>query len=365
MNCREKLLELYNRACSLKLVDIKLDNKTTQYIEVIAQKAVYTVFVTLSVYKILNPKQDIRYHQSHQPNGFSGRTVDTKYITPTLMELGLPSMKESGWLTRSLEQPAPFTKDFQGNIRNKEVKEAFLFLVDKIQNEPKCTENVILYLLHLLIIEKKKNEIEIIKLKNPDKLQISDIIEMLEQHFFCNYHIHYGSKLPVIAFYSIYCALITDMKRYKNCKLKELGFHTACDATSKSSGDIEIYSDVGTLQEALEIKFEKEIDCNMVRIAREKIIKYNPTRYYILSTSQIKPEDKEIIDKIIRELKTKHGCQLILNGVIPSLKYYLRLISSLEFFIATYSKLVEVDKELKPIHKAKWNEILQQYNNSI
>jgi DNA (cytosine-5)-methyltransferase 1 len=46
--------------------------------------------------------------------GFSGRRIDTQYITPTLKELGLPAMAESGWLTRSLEQPYPYTLDYNG-----------------------------------------------------------------------------------------------------------------------------------------------------------------------------------------------------------------------------------------------------------
>lgn len=74
-----------------------------------SQKGVFTVLVTLLVYKYLHPEQDIRNHQSHMTDGFSGRSIDTKYITPTLKELNLPSMAESGWLTRSLEQPYPYT----------------------------------------------------------------------------------------------------------------------------------------------------------------------------------------------------------------------------------------------------------------
>lgn len=368
MSYREKLLELFNKACLLKSFELNLDDKVKNAVEIIvkkaiSQKAVYTVFVTLSVYKLLNPEQDIRYHQSHMPNGFSGRTIDTKFITPTLKELGLPSMNESGWLTRSLEQPFPFTLDFQGKIRDAKMKQAFLYLVDKIQKEPSIIENLMLYLLYLLILEQKKNKITITKLKNPDKLQIVDIIDMLSQHFFFDYHESNGAKLPVIAFYSIYLSLIEDVRRYEKCRLKELGFHTTCDARSKSSGDIEIYNDKNELEEALEIKFEKEIDCNMVRVAKEKIIKYNPIRYYILSTKNIKTEDESDIKNIIDDLRIQHGCQLILNGVIPSLKYYLRLVSSLECFISTYSKLVEKDTELKPIHKSKWNEIIRQYNN--
>lgn len=60
------------------------------------QKGVYTVYVTLSVYKLIHSEQDIRNHQTQISGGFSGRTIDAAYITPTLKEVGLPSMAESG-----------------------------------------------------------------------------------------------------------------------------------------------------------------------------------------------------------------------------------------------------------------------------
>ncbi len=102
MNHKEKLLEIYENSSIVK--DIKsVDAKTQENISIIgekinSQKGVYTVMITLVTHKILHPEQDIRNHQSSMPNGFSIRTIDTQYITPTLKELGLPSMAESGWL---------------------------------------------------------------------------------------------------------------------------------------------------------------------------------------------------------------------------------------------------------------------------
>ena len=97
------------------------------------QKGVWTVLITLLFYKILNPKQDIRYHKVELENGFSGRSFDTKVVTPTLRKLGLPAMAESGWLTRSLEQAYPYTLDYKGKIANKTLKEAFLRLLDIVE----------------------------------------------------------------------------------------------------------------------------------------------------------------------------------------------------------------------------------------
>lgn len=58
----------------------------------------------------------------------------------------------------------------------------------------------------------------------------------------------------------------------------------------------------------------------------------------------------------------EHGCQIIINGLIPTIKYYLRLITNLNDFIVNYSKAVETDSELQKAHKEKWAELLKKYD---
>ena len=141
MNHQEKLIELYRLISddlykSQDFLDqsLAIPKNILNNIKLIArncskQKGVYTVLVTLLTHKSLHPQQDVRFHQEKMPNGFSGRTIDTKFITPTLKALGLPSMAESGWLTRSLEQPFPYTMDYQGKISGQGVKNAFLSIL--------------------------------------------------------------------------------------------------------------------------------------------------------------------------------------------------------------------------------------------
>ena len=69
--------------------DINVQEQYSTYIDIIAnnssnQRAVFTVLITLLVYKHFHNNQDIRYHQSNMVNGFSGRSFDTKNITPIL-----------------------------------------------------------------------------------------------------------------------------------------------------------------------------------------------------------------------------------------------------------------------------------------
>lgn len=361
MNHKDKLLEIYK--LSYSLTDINdINQETIEFIKSIGnkintQKGVFTVLVTLLTHKIIDPTQDIRKHQTSMADGFSGRTIDHNFITPTLKELGLPSMAESGWLTRSLEQPYPYNLDYNGKISDKTVKKAFLNVLDFVEHNPQLAKNVLRLLLFEAIQSKNNSVVTITPLKNPEKLTIENIIKVLDEHFKTTYDTHGGSKLPVLAFFAIYKSLINEIGRYKNCTLAEMGSHTASDRTSKSAGDIEIFK-LDNLFEAIEIKLDKAIDTTIVRVAIEKIVRYNPDRYYILSYIGVKEKDKLEISTLIDGVKKEHGCQIIINGLLPTIKYYLRLLTSLDEFIVNYSKLIENDSEIKKIHKEKWNELI-------
>jgi DNA (cytosine-5)-methyltransferase 1 len=363
MNHKQKLLEIYYQSSDFENIDEQLTDEIIEYINVIAQncyrqKGVYTVLITLLIHKILEPTQDIRYHQTSMAGGFSGRTIDTQYITPTLKELGLPAMAESGWLTRSLEQPYPYTLNYNGKINNKSVKEAFLKIIDFVEKHPNQTELVTKLLIYQIKQATQSNQIAIVKLANPEKLNIITVINCLDTHLSYNYKTFGASKLPVLAFYAIYQRLIQEVERYKECILKDLGSHTASDRTSKTAGDIEIFDKNKKLIEAIEIKYGKPISLQVILNAKDKILKYSPRRYYIFSSAEIHKEDEVKIQDEIELIACNHGCQVIVNGIIPTLKYYLRLITSVENFVEDYSRLVEQDRELQAIHKIRWNNIL-------
>ena len=359
MNHKEILIKYYNSAYSTRHTSSFPDNIKTNVAKVATssgtQKGVFTVLVTLLVHKIHSPQQDIRYHQSSMKDGFSGRTIDTQYITPTLKELSMPSMAESGWLTRSLEQPYPYTLSYNGKIR--ELKKEFLEIVDFIQKTPKMAPSVLIEILHLAKIEHKKNIVEIKPLDNCEKINITKLAYQLEKYFTLKFESRGGSKLPVLAFYAIYHCLLSEMTRFKDCRLVELGSHTSSDRTSKSSGDIQI-TKKGKQFEVLEIKLNKPIDANVVRVAKEKIVIHNPQRYYILSNCEINPTDAIVISELIDDIKRTHGCQLIVNGLIPTLKYYFRLLDDVKIFLNTFGQLISRDKELSPSHKNEWKKII-------
>jgi DNA (cytosine-5)-methyltransferase 1 len=180
MDHREKLLFVYMNSFNISDID-NISGETMGFMKNIIgnidrNKGVYTVLVTLMVHKLLKPEQDIRYFQSKMKNGFSARTIDTQYITPALKELELPSMAESGWLTRSLEQPYPYTMDYKGEISGKGMKEAFLGVVDAFQKDQSITENLLRLMLNGAVLFARNNRMEIRKISGSDRVSISTIV---------------------------------------------------------------------------------------------------------------------------------------------------------------------------------------------
>jgi len=338
-----------------------LDISKSQFLDIIlnhseSAKAVLTVIITSLAYKILNPKQDIRSHQSSIKNGYSGRTFDTKYITPFMKISKFPAMATSGWLTRSLEQKVPYNSNYSGAIRPANLKTAFLETIDFIENG-KDLEISLSYLMQGLIIKRNSYQIALAK---PINLPISKIIALLENHFNSKYISDGAARLPVLALYSIYQCLISEVKRFNGKKLLEIESHTSADAKSGRIGDIEIIDEQNKVFEAVEVKHGIKINVQLIQDSFEKLKSTQVKRYYLLSTADIDSKERIKIEQEIERIKNIHGCHVIANGLIPTLKYYIRLISDTSVFIANYVNMIESDLSIKFEHKKNWNTLISQ-----
>lgn len=362
-----KFLEkIYQKSKNISnLNELNLNENQQKWIKTVVRyeetmKGVFTVLSTSLAYKCLHPSQDVRIHQKGMPNGYSGRTFDTKYVTPFLKIKRFDgAMKESGWLTRSLEQDAIYDLNFPGKIRIKPLKSSFLNILNDVEVNNVDPETYLKALWSTSIIEKNKKIVTLVNPITPEsQCTIDDIMEYLHQHFYYKYKSRGASILPVIALYSIYEILIDELSRFKDKKLDNLGSHHSCDRSSGNAGDIDILDSNNELYEVVEVKFDIPIDCLMVRDCYEKIKPTNIQRYYILSTEAITENDK--INEYIDKIKKEHGCQIILNGVFPSIKYYLRLIKNTDTFMEKYLKNLNEHPEINYEHKISWNKIVSQ-----
>jgi len=297
------------------------------------------------------------------PNGYAGRTFDTKVVTPFLQEnFKRYAMSESGWLTRSLEQPHPYDLNYPGHIQNKKLKQAFLDLLDHLEKDKTLAGKLLPLFFALMIGRVGLDDLLLRKFELSGEPSIADIVRAVNAHLAHKYSVRGASRLPVLVIYGVYELLIRDVVRYSNKTLAELEAHTAADMRSKSFGDIQVLAEDKSVFEAIEIKHLKPITVGIVNAAYQKIKDWDLDRYYILTTNDPNLDNEEEVLDRIEELRQIHPTQIVVNGVLPSLKYYLRLVNQPKAFIETYTNILAEEfrmGRIKSEHLTVWNEIRQ------
>jgi DNA (cytosine-5)-methyltransferase 1 len=358
----------YTKAISWKESDL-LSRHQQEHIQTIVEyaethKAILATLTTLLTKKIDDPTQDIRQHKVELVGGFSARVYDTSYVTPYIREKfpRLAMKSGSGWLTRSIEQLHPFTLDFPGRIRNQKVKTAFLEIIHDVQVNGANPEIYLIGLFFELIRLNEKSKI-VIKRQINQNVTVQQIIQLLVEHFSVEYGVSGASRLPVIAIYSIYELLVKTSRRYKRKVLLPLKSHTTSDMKSGSIGDIEIANSNGDFFEGVEVKFGIPISLALLEDSFEKIKNHSVSRYYFLTTHDPNTLNPNEIADFIQHVYETHGCEMIVNGIIPSLKYYLRLIEKPELFLQVYDNNLIMDYEfntdVKEIHLRMWMQLTE------
>ena len=321
----------------------------------------FTNIVTCLAIKTAMPNVDMRYHQvqiqkdTDRPAGFNFRGVSEKLIYPWLSENTFEGAK-SGWQTRTFERPKPYMMSYDENIGA--IKNSFLTTFEEIEENEESAENALAYIFHLQLVLRESKKIV---MSHPRTKDIQLIVKLFREHFFHEYKASSGaSRLPVLALYAIYTALIQQLDRYKGMELKLLEEHSAADSQTGAVGDIEIINkETGAVFEAIEVKHNIALNERIIGDVAKKIMSKTVDRYYILTTHANCEPDDNLYKKIV-SVKEMYNCQLIANGVIPSLKYYLRLLSDPSKVFPKYVELLESDKTIKHEHREVWNKLAIQ-----
>lgn len=343
-----------------------LDNTNTLVNNEETCKGVFTAYLTSLTYKNLHKEQDVRYHKIDLPNGYSGRSFDTKYVTPFLKKNNFAgAMKESGWLTRSIEQDAPFNMSFPGKIQNLAVKKAFLENLDYLEKNPDHAYGMIYYLLNKSYLANLKRNVIIVKpiIKESD-FQIPKLMGMITRYFNYPYKTRGASILPVLSIYAMYECMMKEIKRYDDCVLDVLSSHNSCDKSSGETGDIVVRKEsTKEIYEVVEIKFNIKPTSLMITDVYKKIANVPVQRYYILSTVDPDITDYADIEKNIQKIRNEHGCEIIIDKISDSLSRTLRLFKNVNDYTDKFVNLIQNSTELNTEHKTAWNDIVESYIN--
>lgn len=70
-----------------------------------------------------------------------------------------------------------------------------------------------------------------------------------------------------------------------------------------------------------------------------------------------------MVQKIIENIKTVYDCQVIANGVMPTIRYYLRLLEDPSAIFPAYVELLKSDKSIAHEHRTAWNEVIMGITN--
>jgi DNA (cytosine-5)-methyltransferase 1 len=322
-----------------------------------SSKAVFTVVLTGLLYKAIHPEQDVRYHQENMEDafgirkGYSGRGFDRDHVTPFLKDRNLPAMAETGWLTRSLEQNYPYDKNYRGKVTPLPLRKAFLNIYEALEcsiQEAALSpyKGIVALFYHVLVARDGWT----ISMTRPSNKTIGQISALLRSHF----SMKKASRLPVLAVYAIYEILAIEVTRFKGLTLLPLAPHQSSDARSGLIGDMQFNDDNGP-HEGVEIKHDLPITLDVLKVAFNKIKTHQVKRYYILSNIEISKIERKEIDAFIAEVRTTIGTQMVANGLLTTIEYYLRLVNNLDEFLEKYCSLCERDKSVPAALKTGWN----------
>ena len=315
----------------------------------------FTNIVTALAIKAARPDVDVRYHQSQiqsqtpNPAGFNFRGLSENFVYPWLSQNDFQGAK-SGWQTRTLERPKPYRMEYDENILD--IKDSFLAMYDELEEFDADPVEALRYIAYKQIQFRAAKQITIAEPKTSD---ITLIMSMLEAHFMYEYTAKGASRLPVLAFHAIYSVLVKELQRFKGKVLKPLEQHSAADSQTGALGDIEVSNENGSIFEALEIKHGMQITAKVLEDVKRKVMDKSVSRYYVLTTHSARIDPA--LNEELRQIQARFGCQVILNGVLPSLFYYFRLLAEPAEFFPAYARLLKEDKAISFQHREMWNRI--------
>ena len=165
-----------------------------------------------------------------------------------------------------------------------------------------------------------------------------------------------AARLPVLAIHAILTILTRGPERYEGCTVLPLEHHNTADTRTDLIGDVHIMDADNNIFEGYEIKHNIPISSSLIQASLDKFRGVQVERFYILTTYH--HDSYAEFEPDIQQIAQAHGRQLIVNGVYPTLRYYLRLIKSTDEFVSDYVSHLETDPSVTFQMKQAWNEII-------
>lgn len=309
------------------------------------------VLLASALAKISDPKIDIRkpYTEIGEPDAYSGRTYDERYVTHFVHEYRLPCNPTTAWLTPALRnRNTTLTPNLNLVGRPPNVYKAMLQLLTDVHENRISADDLLVETIRQLLIFRDEREQRMQMLREDLESQYEavplsseGIVTLIEQHLnFRRLGARGSSRLPVLVVAAAYQAASACLGE----QFLPLESHNAADQQTGSLGDLEITvigdSDVITCYEMKTKRVtQDDIDRALQKVAG---IEEKPDNYIFITTDLIDPEVQGYAAGLYDDI----GIEFVILDCIGFLRHFLHLFHRLRMeFLNAYQELLLAEPE--------------------
>lgn len=262
--------------------------------------------------KAIEPSQSIRLHKGSNSirdfswkEGISMRSLDKRYVTPTLREYGLLSLNSDGsMMTRTLAENYPYSKFYKARLRG--AKEEWVELVERIEGGQIVAETALRYLITLLLNRAQEFiEIADLMMSNVQRFlsgaSSEEIYDVILTHIDTS---DYAARIMEIAMHSFMQAIF-EFGMLEDAELVPLSQMRSANKKHGNIGDIEIAID-GEILESWDSKYGKPYLRDAIEELAEKLPHHSEVGIAGFVTS-VKPDRMEELQSRINEIEYLSG----------------------------------------------------------
>lgn len=296
--------------------------------------------------KLDRPEVDIRkpYTEIGEPDAFSGRSYDEKYISRFVYENNLPLNSSTAFLTpafRNLDKPLTLDLTLVG--RPRQVYEETLQLLDDVHSSKVTAEDLLSEIIRVLLLIREERQARIktllagISSGMPLPLSSEEIIELIELHLKCRN----SSRLPVL----IVAAAYQSVGEKLGERIRSLLSHQSADQQTGSLGDIEVcLENDEQVVTVYEMKMKRIVTDDIDRALQKLNSAANKVHNYIFITTESINDDVRAYAAGCYE--RTGGTEIAILDCIGFLRHFLHLFHrSRTGFLDAYQQLVLSEPE--------------------
>lgn len=292
--------------------------------------------------KLHRPEVDPRkpYTEIGEPDAFSGRTYDERYITAFINEHNLPCNSTTAFLTPALRnRNVMLTRNLNLVGKPPQLYQFVLELLDDVSNNRVMPEDLLAETIRWLIIDRNEKQLRlealIQELKTTEgalPLSSEDIVNLIEKHL----SLKGTSRLPVLVVASAY----QTAQEYLGEKILALQSHNAADIQTGALGDVEItLLGDDEIVTSYEMKDKRVTNEDIDRALQKLSISGKRIDNYIFVTTEI--IDEQAQDYARSLYQETGGIEFVILDCISFIRHFLHLFHRLRSrFLETYQSMI-------------------------